>query len=138
MLEEIKRLRGTPEQPRRLDKMDRAYRAYLRERFAGGRGFAFILQQGRRALASGTASPLGPWPPTASLHHAYEVLYVYGVYTVKSHRGQGLAGRIMKAIGAEARKRGLPLLALYASDAGKSVYERGGFASKPNWMIKES
>jgi GNAT superfamily N-acetyltransferase len=52
---------------------------------------------------------------------------VYFVATLKEHRGQGLARRLMHAALAQARDRGLRTSTLQSSKLGYPVYERLGF-----------
>ena len=52
---------------------------------------------------------------------------VYLVATLKEHRGQGLARRLLHAALAEARDRGLRTSTLQATKLGHPVYERLGY-----------
>ncbi|MBI4978909.1 MAG: GNAT family N-acetyltransferase [Spirochaetes bacterium] len=138
MMEEISAVKKESIDPHKLDVFDTAYGDFLRERIDGAGLYAFIVLHGNDIAASGTASLLSGWPPTVDIPHVYDVLYVYGVYTEVQHRGRGCAATVMQAINAEAKKRGIPRVTLYASDAGKGVYERAGFISKPSWMILQT
>jgi GNAT superfamily N-acetyltransferase len=54
--------------------------------------------------------------------------YVHTVYTEPDYRRLGLAHRILTAMIAECRARGLPRLTLHASVQGRGLYEQLGFA----------
>ena len=56
--------------------------------------------------------------------------YVLGVYTEPQYRGQGLATRMMQQILETAKAEHLSQVTLSASDMGKGVYEKLGFAVK--------
>ena len=53
---------------------------------------------------------------------------IYLVGTLREHRGEGLAGRLLHAALAEARERGLRTSSLQATKLGYPVYERLGYA----------
>ncbi|MBR6107731.1 MAG: GNAT family N-acetyltransferase [Oscillospiraceae bacterium] len=53
---------------------------------------------------------------------------VLGVYTEPAYRGQGCATRIMQQLLAEAKRLGLDLVTLSASDMGRPIYEKLGFS----------
>lgn len=54
--------------------------------------------------------------------------YVLGVFTEPQHRGKGLATRVMRQLLEEAKQLRLDTVRLSASDMGKGIYERLGFA----------
>ncbi len=53
--------------------------------------------------------------------------YIANMYTAPSHRGQGIARKILDLLVEEARMRHVTKLFLYGSEMGKSVYEKYGF-----------
>ena len=53
--------------------------------------------------------------------------YVLGVFTEQEYRGQGCATRIMQHLIADAKRLGLDLVTLSASDMGRPIYEKLGF-----------
>ncbi len=61
----------------------------------------------------------------------------YFVATDPSHRGRGLATRLIEAALAEARERGLETASLQASGAGRAVYERMGFRPDFRYALHE-
>lgn len=74
------------------------------------------------ALLTVTESPANPSFPNGRQG------YVLGVFTEPQHRGRGLATRIMQQILAESRRLRLDTVRLSASEMGKGIYERLGFA----------
>ncbi|MBQ8922165.1 MAG: GNAT family N-acetyltransferase [Oscillospiraceae bacterium] len=53
--------------------------------------------------------------------------YVLGVYTEPEHRGKGCATLLMQRLLQEAKRLGLNLVSLSASDMGRPIYEKLGF-----------
>lgn len=74
------------------------------------------------ALLTVTENPANPSFPNGRQG------YVLGVFTEPQHRGKGLATRIMQQILEEAKRLRLDTVRLSASDMGKGIYERLGFA----------
>lgn len=60
--------------------------------------------------------------------------YLVNMYVEPEHRGRGLGRALLDAALAEARTLGLRRLLLYATDDGRPLYERAGFAPNPAWM----
>lgn len=80
----------------------------------------FVARDDGRAVACG-----------ALRRHADGVGDVKRTYTLPSHQGQGIGGRILALIEALARAEGLTRLVVetgHRHDAAWRVYERGGFA----------
>ncbi len=80
----------------------------------------FIAREDGRAVACG-----------ALRRHPESIAEVKRMYTIPSHQGQGIGGRILSLIEALARAEGFARLVLetgHRHDAAWRVYERGGFA----------
>jgi GNAT superfamily N-acetyltransferase len=60
--------------------------------------------------------------------------YILNMLTVREWRGKGVASRIMEGLLDCAREAGAGLVWLRATDAGRPVYERFGFAENPRYM----
>lgn len=60
--------------------------------------------------------------------------YVVNMYVAPSHRRRGLARQLLDACIAGAHELQLRRLYLYATDEGRPLYERSGFAPHPAWM----
>lgn len=70
---------------------------------------------------------LGESPPNDQYPNG-RLGYVFNVYTQPELRGRGYALRLMEALLAEARRRGASAVNLNASEAGRPLYEKLGFA----------
>jgi GNAT superfamily N-acetyltransferase len=77
-----------------------------------------VVREGPRALAVGVVSFGGGW---AGIH---------GMRTAPDHRRQGLASRVLAAIGAAAAERGVgrTVLQVKEDNPARSLYRAGGFA----------
>jgi predicted GNAT family acetyltransferase len=60
--------------------------------------------------------------------------YVTNVYTVPAWRVRGVATALLNATKRFAHHRDARLVYLHTSDAGRSVYEKLGFAQYPRYM----
>jgi GNAT superfamily N-acetyltransferase len=119
-------LKGGAFEARDLDAMDAAYAPYARARLSDGRMSAWVVTAADRVAASG-AILFVDWLPRPDGQPAV-LAYVHTVYTEPDYRRLGLARRILTAMIAECRARGLPRLTLHASVQGRGLYEQLGFA----------
>lgn len=90
------------------------------EQMAGAETTVFVARDARDAVACG-----------ALRRHGAAVGEVKRMYTVPSHQGQGIGGRILEQIEALARDEGVLRLVLetgHRHGAAWHVYERAGFA----------
>jgi putative acetyltransferase len=90
------------------------------EQMADADTTVFVARDDARAVACG-----------ALRRHGAGVGEVKRMYTVPSHQGRGIGGRIVELIEALAREEGLTRLVLetgHRHDAAWRVYERAGFA----------
>ncbi len=55
--------------------------------------------------------------------------YLFSVFTDPDRRGRGVATRVVRALVKTARERGYPRIELHATESGRGVYERLGFAA---------
>ena len=88
-------------------------------------------QDGEIVATAGLA--LMPFPPTYT-NPAGTRGYITNMYTAPSHRGQGVATRLMAKLLDEAKERGIKKLLLSASEMGKPVYRKHGFRENDGWM----
>lgn len=110
-----------------------AFRTWLAPRLADGRYYGWMLEQ-EGAVAAGLGMMTVDWPPHP-LHEAPARGYILNVYTETAHRCRGLARRLTTRALDEARARGLRLIFLHATEAGRLVYERAGFKSKNEMQL---
>ncbi|MDR0326180.1 MAG: GNAT family N-acetyltransferase [Oscillospiraceae bacterium] len=75
-------------------------------------------------------------PPTYT-NPTGRVAYVTNMYTLPSHRKQGIASRLLGLLLDEARTRGYTIVRLHASIDGKSIYRKFGFEDSEGYMAKK-
>jgi GNAT superfamily N-acetyltransferase len=110
---------------RELDAADRVYRRWARTRIRSGRLAGFIVEVGKRPVASGCVWLVEVQPrPTQK---GTTVAYLLSIFTEPDGRGKGHATRIVHAAMDWARDRGIARMTLHASPFGESVYHRLGF-----------
>ena len=83
-------------------------------------------QDGHVEVVSGGGATIIPWPP-GPVYPGARLAFVYNVYTEPSHRGRGLARRVMDAIHAFCRAEDIGSVALNASRFGQPLYESLGY-----------
>lgn len=102
---------------------------WFRARVADGTYLGFLIaptDSPRRIVAGGGLLVLD-WPPT---HRDAGTLrgYILNVYVEPDHRRRGLARDVTEACLDTCRARGIHIVTLHASAAGRRLYERLGFA----------
>jgi GNAT superfamily N-acetyltransferase len=87
-------------------------------------GFVAVTPAGR-PVAGGLLwlQPRSPSPRFATT----AIPYLFSIYTEPEYRGRGIATRIVQTLVATADARGYPRVELFATEAGRGLYERLGF-----------
>jgi ribosomal protein S18 acetylase RimI-like enzyme len=104
------------------------YRAWLTPRLADGRYYGWIA-----ATAAGDSPVAGlgmyefEWPPHPLHAHLERRGYVTNVFVDPSFRRRGLAQHLMQLAEDEGRRRGLSVMTLHATKAGRPLYEQRGW-----------
>jgi GNAT superfamily N-acetyltransferase len=60
--------------------------------------------------------------------------YLLNMYTMPSHRGQGLARQLLQEALADTRRKGAARLVLHATEAGRPIYAEAGFEASGAYM----
>lgn len=134
MFEEILDTSGMPPvSPEVLDLLEREYSAKLARDLLAGRCTAWIIAEGDRIVSSGAVSDISyvPVPQDPSCC----ISFLHSIYTEPVSRHKQYARRITDTAAEHCRSRGIRRLYLFASDAGRPLYEKAGFISVPNMMI---
>jgi GNAT superfamily N-acetyltransferase len=107
-------------------------RAYLRETMPSGEFVAYVAESGGAIVATSGLRMYRMAPHSGNLLGIGA--YVLNMYTVPAWRGRGLASALLERLVEHARSCGARSVSLRATDAGRPVYERFGFASDPAHM----
>ena len=113
--------------PADLDRHDVVYRRWVREQTARGKFVAFVVEDpAGRPVGSGALWLMPSQPRPGPLGRG-EVPYILSMFTEPSHRGRGVASRIVREMIRWSRARRYGRLLLHASRFGRPVYARLGF-----------
>lgn len=63
--------------------------------------------------------------------------YITNMYTADEYRGQGIAGKLLQKVEAEAKERGVTKLFLHASEMGRRAYIKSDYLETSEMMIKD-
>jgi GNAT superfamily N-acetyltransferase len=110
-----------------LAAMAGPFRRWLAPRLADGRYFGFMAELGA-VVIGGIGLMEIDWPPHPFHPEDDRRGYVLNVFVEPSHRGQGVARRLMQASESELIRRGISYAILHATEAGRPLYERTGWA----------
>jgi GNAT superfamily N-acetyltransferase len=109
-----------------------ATRAYLADRFAAGDLWTWFAEDGGATVGVVTLVvehvPPRPKEPRTLQGH------VLNMFVLPEHRRAGVGHRLLTAAIDAARARDLRMLVLHATDDGRPLYERLGFAAPGDWM----
>ncbi|MDD1729043.1 MAG: GNAT family N-acetyltransferase [Methanospirillum sp.] len=134
MFEEIWTHRKIPFHPEGMEIMESNYLQKLTDDLRSGSCNAWIIGKNEQILSSGAVSffsyvpvPHDPSPQIAFLH---------SIYTEPEERGKGYARTITKEAIEYCRQKKVARLYLFSSETGRYMYEKEGFVSVDNTMMK--
>jgi len=109
-----------------LATMRRACEPWLARMIAEDKYAGWIISNGELPVASAGLLILD-WPPHPFDPEGERRGYVLNVFVEPHYRRRGLARELTEMCMAEARRRGIRVVTLHASDAGRPVYQSMGF-----------
>jgi GNAT superfamily N-acetyltransferase len=107
-------------------------RGYFETAVPGGDYICYLAEAEGRVI--GVGGMVIYRKPSQPLSPAGVEGYILNMLTVAEWRGKGVASVIMEALLACAREAGAGLVWLRATDQGRRVYEKFGFAENPRYM----
>lgn len=118
------------------ERIEAATRERLVEQLASGdyRGW---LVEADGAVVAGAGILLHHYYPNAKNPRGRPTAYILNVYTEPAHRSRGLAAGLIETILDWCRAHDVPRASLHASELGRALYERLGFAAT-NEMRRDS
>jgi GNAT superfamily N-acetyltransferase len=120
-----------------LDEMSRNFAPWVMRMMESDRYAGWVILDEDRPVASAGFFAL-EWPPHPLDPRAAYRGYLLNFWVDRDYRRRGLAQLLVKESLAEAKRRGLHVVALHASDAGRPVYESMGFrATNEMYFIDE-
>lgn len=112
--------------------IDDELRAYFETSLANDTLAEWVYED-EGVIVATAAMAFMPFPPTFSNPIGTRA-YVTNMYTAPSHRGMGIATRMLPLLIDEAKQRGIRKVLLHASQMGRPLYERQGFKPNDSWM----
>jgi GNAT superfamily N-acetyltransferase len=119
-----------------LDTMSRAFEPWVKDRITEGKYLGWIIEGGGR-VAGSAGLLIVDWPPHPFHPGSSQRGYLLNVYVEPEFRKRGLAHELIERCLSEARKRGINVVTLHSSDAGRPVYEKFGFHPTSEMMFVE-
>ena len=117
-----------------LAPMTDAFGAWLEPKLASGAYFGWIAEADAAPVA-GLGMMEIDWPPHPSHPGEGRRGYILNVFVEPEHRGRGLARSLMDLAIAEGRRRGLSYMILHATQMGRPMYEKLGWAQTAEMSI---
>jgi GNAT superfamily N-acetyltransferase len=117
-----------------LDEMDRAFEPWVRTHLEAGRYVGLFLEE-EGEVQAGAGIYFGDFPP-----HWMDTrpgrAYLLNFYSAPEARGRGYANQLLRESVDECRKRGATVVVLHASPFGRPIYEKFGFTSSSEMMLR--
>lgn len=134
MFEEIWAHKKMPFDPELMTAMESNYIEKLRVDLRSGSCHAWIICRNDRILSSGAVSTYSyvPVPHDPSS----KIAFLHSIYTEPEERGKGYAKTITKHAIEYCKQNKIARLYLFASESGRIIYEKEGFVSVDNTMMK--
>ena len=119
-------IRNTPEAT--LDAMNAKFEPWLKRMLREGKYSGWITCDGDRPVASAGLMVLD-WAPHVLDPEGEHRGYVLNLFVEPEYRGRGLARALTQECMTESRSKGIRVIALHASAAGRPLYEKLGFCA---------
>jgi GNAT superfamily N-acetyltransferase len=133
MFEEIREKSGLPIDPSAMADLENGYADKLAYEFPSGACVSWVVQIRDQIVSSGAVSIVDYVPVPHDL--SSRVAFLHSIYTEKEYRHRRYAEKITQAAADYCRNQGIRRLYLFASDSGRPLYEKIGFAPVPNMML---
>src|SRR5262249_49694442 len=116
-----------------MQAMLRNFLPWVRERLRDGRYLGWLIENGEHVVAGG-GMLLMDFPPHWRDPQPLRA-YLLNFYVTPEARRRGLAETLLQTATAEAGRRGIKVVTLHASEFGRPLYERNGFAATNEMML---
>ena len=105
--------------------IDEDLHRYFEKYMKSGELIEWVAEEDGRIIAT-AAIVFMDYPPSFR-NKTGRTGYVGNVYTADEYRGRGIAGQLLEKVEDEAKKRGVTMLLLHASEAGRKAYLKSGY-----------
>jgi len=117
-----------------LDEMGQTFEPWVRRMITEDKYAGWITNDGERAVGSAGLLILD-WAPHFLDPRCGQRGYILNVFVEAEYRGRGIAKNLTLECMAEAKRRGIGVVALHASKKGQLVYERLGFTTSNEMLF---
>ena len=115
-----------------MSRVEKETRAYYENALANDRHTAYLVFDGDVFIGAGGISYYTVMP---TFHNPTgRKAYIMNMYTRPDHRRMGIATKTLDLLIQDAKKRGVTVISLEATDMGRKLYERYGFVSMTSEM----
>jgi GNAT superfamily N-acetyltransferase len=118
----------------KLQAMVENFIVWVRPRLSDGSYVGWLVEEDGR-VAAGAGMWLMDFPPHWMDAEPLRA-YLLNFYVDPAFRGQGLAYELLTTAVNDARRRGIKVVSLHASKFGKPLYERNGFESTNEMILR--
>ena len=115
-----------------MSRVEKETRAYYENALANGSHTAYLVFDGDVFIGAGGISYYTVMP---TFHNPTgRKAYIMNMYTRPDYRRKGIATKTLDLLIQDAKKRGVTVISLEATDMGRKLYERYGFVSMTSEM----
>lgn len=114
------------------NNIDKQLADYFKSAIADGSFIAWVMESDGEIIATSGVC-FYSLPPNFS-NPTGRTAYITNMYTKPEFRCRGIATELLNAVIDEAKSRGYKVIRLHASEYGKSIYKKAGFADSDGYM----
>ena len=119
-----------------MNVMSANFTGWVRPRLENGTYVGWLIEDEETVIA-GAGMWLIDFPPHWMDSNPVRA-YLLNFYVAPSHRGQGLAQKMLTLAVDEAHARGIRVVSLHASKLGRPIYERNGFEPTNEMILRDT
>jgi ribosomal protein S18 acetylase RimI-like enzyme len=121
----------------RLELMAQAHEPWVAQAITDGKYLGWLSEDDGKVIA-GAGLLLLDWPPHPLDPQSSTRGYLLNVYVEPEYRRRRLATNLIELALAEARRRGIRVVALHSTEEGRRLYESAGFRTTNEMFYVES
>jgi ribosomal protein S18 acetylase RimI-like enzyme len=119
-----------------LQLMAQAHEPWVAQAISDGRYLGWLTEDDGKVIA-GAGLLVLDWPPHPLDPRSTARGYLLNVYVEPEYRRRRLASNLIELALAEARRRGIRVVALHSTEEGRRLYEAAGFRSTNEMFFVE-
>ena len=116
-----------------ITEIEKASYKYYQEALDNETHTAYLVYDGEKVIGAGGICYYQVMPMPYDL--TGKRAYIMNMYTAPQYRGRGIASKVVALLLEDAKQRGASIISLSATELGKPVYEKCGFAVDTDTMV---